>query len=116
MVETYGPPRRGELDMGFTTHDVVSFAQSLLTVTGVVRVWIEPEDPVRAATVWVAMRGFDEEGHNNRIHVRTVIEEFLRDRVDDLDSAGYILDYRVVIQDESLRQPRIPETAIPLAS
>jgi hypothetical protein len=116
MVETDGPPSRRGPRMGFTTHDVVSFAQSLLSLPGVVRVWIEPEDPSTAATVWVAMTGFDAEAHANRIRVRTVIEEFLADRADDIASAGYLFDYRVVIDDEAVASEAIPANAIPLGA
>lgn len=102
--------------MGFTTHDVVSFAQNLLTQPGVARVWIEPENPVQAATVWVAVIGFDAEAHERRIRIRTLIEEFLRDRADDMDSAGYLFDYRIVVVDDAVGSPRIPDAAIPVAS
>ena len=100
--------------MGFTTHDVVSFAQSLLSLPGVIRVWIEPEDPISAATVWVAVQGFDEDGHSNRINARTVIEEFLQNRAEDMDAAGYLFDYHVLISDAALADPEVPDNAIPL--
>lgn len=102
--------------MGFQTADVQPLAEDVATVPGVTGVWILPGSEDRSSTMWVAVRGFDEEGYVQRMKVREVIEDFISQRQVEMGLSGYLFDYHVTIDEPALGPMQVPRAALRIAA
>lgn len=96
--------------MGFQSADVFSLGRELLVMEGVSGVWVlAPSD--HEATAWITVKGFDDRGALDRQSVYRTVERFLDERAEDLGATRFAFDYFVLVDDDDLGEPQIPDVA-----
>lgn len=100
--------------MGLHSADIASFAKTLLPLDSVTGVWtFTPSE--REITIWVTVRGFDDEAALRRETVYQTVETFIDENRDQMGS-DFVFDYYVLVDDIELGAPQIPEIAQQVAA
>lgn len=102
--------------MGFQTADIKPLAEKVATLAGVSGVWLLPGSDDRSCTMWVGVKGLDEQGHSHRMVVRDLVEGFIAERQVEMSLSGFMFDFHVSVDEPDFGALQIPRAAIRIAS
>lgn len=96
--------------MGFQSADLIEFARGLARLQGVSGVWLHmPTD--HDASLHVLVAGLDPEAMKDRMHVYSVIEDYVQGMRSELDESDFLFHYSVLVDDDEIGEPFIPSGA-----
>jgi hypothetical protein len=113
MVRT--TPPRGKIPteaMGFQTGDLRGICSDLVKMPLVTGVYLAGR-PGRddEGTIYVTVKGWGEASHEARLNVTRKLAEYRAGHRKDMEYSAFVFNYHVMVEDESMAEPYIPERA-----